>query len=401
MRARQARALRADLDRGVALHKQEQFEAAAAIYRTILKAAPEHPDALQLLGAIEGQQGRFDSAIALLRRAVAAAPDSAVAHNNLGNALASVQRHAQALACFERSLQLKPDNPKALRNQGNALRKLNRLPEALACIERVLALQPGSIEAMVDRGELLVGLGRREEAITCFRTAMLGGKDLQTLRYVLASLGAGEVPQQAPPDYIKGLYDQYASSFDHHLVGVLGYRTPRQLLEALQPHLPATALDIVDLGCGTGLFGAVLKPLARRLVGVDISDGMLERARATGHYDELACSELVAWLDASAARFHLVAACDVLIYLGELDTLFRAVRRVLQPGGAFAFSVEACEGDRFELHTTRRYAHSRAYLQRLAADHGFRVAVLEDSVLRHDADQPVQGLIVVLCGPAA
>lgn len=402
MRGRQARALRADLDRGLALHRQEQFDAAAAIYRAILKAAPEHPDALQLLGAIEGQQGRFDSAITLLRRAVAASPRSAVAHNNLGNALASVQRHADALVCFERSLQLKPDNPKALRNQGNALRKLNRLPEALASIERVLELQPGSIEATIDRGELLASLGRREEAIECFHTAMRGGKDLQTLRYVLASLGAAEAPEQAPPDYIKGLYDQYASSFDHHLVGVLGYRTPRQLLEALQPLLPAaTALHIVDLGCGTGLFGALLKPLAQRLVGVDISDGMLERARATGHYDELARAELVAWLDASTARFHLVAACDVLIYLGGLDALFRAVRRVLQPGGVFAFSVEAGEGDRFELRATRRYAHSRTYLQRLAAEHGFRVAVLEDSVLRHDADQPVQGLLVVLCSPAA
>lgn len=401
MRGRRARALQADLDRGLALHKREEFEAAAAIYRAILKAAPEHPDALQLLGAIEGQQGRFDSAIALLRRAVAASPDSAVAHNNLGNALASVQRHADALACFQRSLQLKPDNPKALRNQGNALRKLNRLPEALASIERVLELQPGSIEATVDRGELLASLGRREEAIECFRTAMQGGKDLPTLRYVLASLGAAEPPEHAPTDYVKGLFDQYASSFDHHLVDVLGYRTPHQLAAALQPLLPVPAPDIVDLGCGTGLFGVVLRPLAGRLVGVDISDGMLERARAAGRYDELACAELVAWLETATMRFHVAAACDVLIYLGDLDALFGGVRRVLHPGGLFAFSVEAGEGDRFELRATRRYTHSRTYLQSLADAHKFEVATMDEAVLREDANQPVRGLIVVLRTPAA
>lgn len=399
MRGRQARALRADLDRALALHKQQQFDAAAKIYRAILQAAPEHADALQLLGAIEGQQGRYDSAIPLLRRAVVAAPDSAVAHNNLGNALASVQRHADALACFERSLQLKPDNPKALRNQGNALRKLNRLPEALVSIERVLALQPDSAEAMVDRGELLVGLGRREEAIECFRAALQGGKDASTLRYVLASLGAGETPAQAPPDYIKGLYDQYASSFEQHLVEVLGYRTPRLLVQALQPALATTAPDIVDLGCGTGLCGAVLRPIARRLVGVDISDAMLERARAAGHYDELACSELVAWLDASPARFHVATACDVLIYMGDLDALFGAVRRVLHPGGLFAFSVEADDGVHFELRATRRFAHSRPYLERIAAAQGLEVVAIAGSVLREDGNLPVEGLIAVLRAP--
>ncbi|MBX3607095.1 MAG: tetratricopeptide repeat protein [Piscinibacter sp.] len=396
MRPRQARALRADLDRGLALHRQQQLEAAAAVYRGILKSAPDHPDALQLLGAIEGQQGRYDSAIALLRRAVAAAPDSAVAHNNLGNALASAQRHAEALPCFERALRLKPDNPKALRNRGNALRKLNRLPEALECIDRVLALQPGSLEATVDRGELMVSLGRHEEAIACFRAALAGGKDLETLRYVLASLGAGEAPEQAPPDYVKGLFDQYAATFDHHLVDVLGYHTPDQLLSVLRPLLPATPVDIVDLGCGTGLFGALLRPLARRLVGVDLSDGMLERARAAGHYDELACAELVAWLDGTAERFHVAAACDVLNYLGALDTLFGAVRRVLQPDGLFAFSVEAGEDDGFQLRATRRYAHSRTYLERCAAAHKFSVTSVQQAVLRKDANLPVPGLIVVL-----
>jgi predicted TPR repeat methyltransferase len=127
---------------------------------------------------------------------------------------------------------------------------------------------------------------------------------------------------------------------------------------------------------------------------------MLERARAAGHYDELACSELVAWLDASPARFHVATACDVLIYMGDLDALFRAVRGVLHPGGLFAFSVEADDGTHFALRATRRYTHSRPYLQRLAAAHGFAAAALEDAVLREDAGQPVHGLIVVLCTPA-
>lgn len=396
MRGRQLRALRADMDRALHLHRAGRLDEAAAIYRSILKAVPDQADALQLLGAVEGQQGRHAQAVELLRRAVESAPDNAAAHNNLGNALAQLQRHAEALTCFDRSLALKPDNPKALRNRGNALRKLNRLPEALRDIDRVLELVPGALEATVDRGELMVALGHHEEAIACFRHALAGGKDTAALRFVLASLGADAMPDQAPADYVKGLFDQYAGKFDQHLVDVLGYRTPPLLVDALRPVLPHAPGDIVDLGCGTGLCGPLLRPLARRLVGVDLSDGMLERARTTGHYDALEAGELVAWLRATPERFDLAFACDVLIYLGDLAPVFAAVHAALRPGGLLAFSVERSDEAEVVLRPTRRYAHSQAYLERLAAAQGFVPLSIAGSVLRQDGDRPVDGWLVVL-----
>lgn len=396
MRGRQLRALRADLDRALHLHRAGRLDDAAAIYRAILQAMPDQADALQLLGAVEGQRGRHDEALGLLRRAVQSAPDNAAAHNNLGNALAQLQRHGEALDCFERSLRLKPDNPKALRNRGNALRKLNRLDEALRDIDRVLALAPGSLEATVDRGELMLALGRRAEAIECFRRALAGGKDVAGLRFVLASLGDGDIPGQAPPDYVKGLFDQYAGTFDAHLVDVLGYRTPALLVEALRPAMPDAPCDMVDLGCGTGLCGPLLRPLARRLVGVDLSEGMLARARDGGHYDALEAAELVAWLQGTPERFDVALACDVLIYLGDLAPALHAVHAVLRPGGCFAFSVERSDDADILLRPTRRYAHSRAYLERLAATQGFALRSIGAAVLRKDGSQPVEGWLVAL-----
>lgn len=396
MRGRQLRALRADMDRALHLHRGGRLDEAAGIYRKILQAMPDQADALQLLGAVEGQQGRHEQAVELLRRAVESAPDNAAAHNNLGNALAQLQHHGEALACFDRSLLLKPDNPKALRNRGNALRKLNRLDEALRDIDHVLALTPGSLEATVDRGELMVALGRFDEAIECFRSALPGGKDVAALRFVLASLGAEDMPDQAPTDYVKGLFDQYATKFDKHLLDVLGYRTPPLLVDAMRPVLPAAPGEVVDLGCGTGLCGPLLRPLARRLVGVDLSEAMLERARDTGHYDALEAAELVAWLRATAERFDIAFACDVLIYLGDMAPAFAAVQAVLREGGLFAFSVERSDGDEIVLQPTRRYAHSHAYLERQAAEHGFVPVSIGESVLRQDGNQPVHGWLVVL-----
>lgn len=396
MRGRQARALRAELERALVLHKQQQLDAAAKLYRRILDTAPDHADALQLLGAIEGQQGRFERSLELLHRAVASAPDSAIAHNNLGNALASMHRHQQALSAFERSLQLKPDNPKALCNRANALRKLNRLDEALASVERALELQPGYPEALVTRGELLQALRRPGEAVASFRAALAAGKDVATLHYVLASLGAEPTPDGAPLDYVKGLFDQYAGSFDHHLVEVLNYRTPQLLVDLLQRIAAPAPAVVADLGCGTGLCGPLLRPLATRLVGVDLSDRMLERARQAGHYDELVCSELVAWLAGAVPGFDIAVAADVLIYLGPLDRVFAGIARVLQPGGWFVFSVEAGGGDGYALQPNRRFAHSLPYVEAQAASHGLAVVAVEPAVLREDGNKPVDGLLVVL-----
>lgn len=393
---RRSRSVAADIAQAIRLHGEGRLADAEAFYRGVLRATPAHFDALHLLGVIEGQNKRFDSALTLLQRAVAIKPDSAAAHNNLGNTFAGLHCYAEALASFDRALELKPDNPKALRNRGTALRELGRLDEALASFDRALALAPGFTDAMVGRGELLQKMHRNTEAIAAFRGALAGGKDLEILHYALAALGAETMPATAPPGYVKALFDAYAHSFDTHLVEQLKYRAPGLVIEAVRRAAPHAALDIVDLGCGTGLCGPLLRPLARSLVGVDLSDAMLERARAGGHYDELVCAELVAWLATQAQRFDLAVAADVLIYMGDLDPVVAAARHALRPGALCVFSVEAAPGTHFGLKPSRRYGHSLPYIEGLAARHGFAVEAAIAAVLREDAEHDIDGHIVVL-----
>ena len=49
----------------------------------------------------------------------------------------------------------------------------------------------------------------------------------------------------------------------------------------------AHRLDVLDAGCGTGLCGALVAPFARRLLGVDLSEGMLAHAMEKSVYHEL------------------------------------------------------------------------------------------------------------------
>jgi predicted TPR repeat methyltransferase len=386
----------ADVARATELHRSGRLAEAEALYRRVLKVAPDHFDALHLLGVIEGQNGCFDAALALLRRAVAIQPGSAAAHNNLGNTCAGMQRYADALASFDRALALKPDNAKALRNRGTALRKLGRFDEALASIDGALAIEPGFTDAMVSRGELLQEMHRTTEAIASFRAALAGSKDRETVQYALASLGAEPMPPTAPVGYVRALFDEYATSFDTHLVETLKYRGPAQIAAALSRTAMPSGQDIVDLGCGTGLCAPLLRPLARTLIGVDLSEAMLAQAHAGGHYDELIHADLVDWLGRQREQLDLAVAADVMIYVGDIVPVLRHLRGALRAGGRFAFSVESLAGTHFALKPSRRYGHSVPYIEAAAAAHGFAVEARDAVVLREDVAGDVDGHVIVL-----
>jgi predicted TPR repeat methyltransferase len=180
------------------------------------------------------------------------------------------------------------------------------------------------------------------------------------------------------------------------VAGALKYRTPDLLSDAIGRCVQGSGLDILDLGCGTGLFGARLRARARTLTGVDISANMLQIARRRDIYDDLVCDELVDFLRKRSEEIDLAVAADVFVYIGDLSEVFRAVRGRLRPEGFFCFSVEAGGAEDFVLGRSLRYAHSATYLRRLAADHGFMPEVIESSVIRHDNGTEVLGHLAVL-----
>jgi predicted TPR repeat methyltransferase len=86
----------------------------------------------------------------------------------------------------------------------------------------------------------------------------------------------------------------------------------------------------------------------------------------------------------------------VLVYLGDLTPVFRALRGALRDGGRFAFSVEAGDGEEPVLRASSRYAHSDGYLRKMAADFGFDIESLDAQVLRYDDGAPIDGYLVLM-----
>ena len=391
-------ALAATSRRAIELHQQGQLAQAESLYRQILTAMPTHFDSLHLLGVIKGQQNEFAAAVPFFEQALGVNPDSASAFNNFGNVLQALGRYHGALASYDRSLALRPDNPKGLMHRGNVLRKLRRPDEALASYDRALRLQPDYVDALIHRGGVLTDMGRHDEAVGAYRQALASGGDAQRIMYSLACLGAEAAPKASPVEYVKGLFDQYADTFDEHLVETLEYKTPTVLVDVMRTLLMPAAgpLDVLDLGCGTGLCGPLLRPLARTLVGVDLSPKMLAKAGERGGYDDLVCAELSAYLAGQPQRFDLGVAADVFVYIGDLSEVFTGMHQVLRPGGLFGFSVEAGDETDFILQPTHRFAHSLGYMRRLAAAHGFAIESVESRVIRRNRDVDVSGYLVVM-----
>jgi predicted TPR repeat methyltransferase len=151
---------------------------------------------------------------------------------------------------------------------------------------------------------------------------------------------------------------------------------------------------MLDLGCGTGLMGERLARTASFLEGVDISANMLKRAEAKQIYGRLVKADLN--LLEFPAGVDLFTVADVFIYGGAMDAIVPRIAAALPAGGLFAFSVEHHPGpEDFVLRSSRRYAHSEAYLRRLLAGSGFEIVSLELATIRLDRGEPVAGLIVV------
>jgi len=342
------------------------------------------------------QAGDLDGARRLYEQILSIA-DSAQVECNYGAVLRSQGQPTEALAHFERALEQKDDFPEAWSGKANALRDLGAFEESIVAYGRAIELRPNFYEALANMGTLLQGMGQytaAEEALS--RAAALRPGDTNTL-FQLAAI-RGTTDTATPDAYTRSLFDSYADRFDTHLQEGLGYDAPSRLYGSVardageDPH----GWVIADVGCGTGLCGIRFRPLARRLIGIDLAPRMIDKARERGIYDELVVGEAADALRQLPASLDLVVAGDVLIYCGDGADIFAAVAAALKPGGRFAFTVEEIPGDSFALRPTARFGHSEAYLQRLAAGHGLCVSQTERFILRHEHDGPVPGLLHVM-----
>jgi predicted TPR repeat methyltransferase len=272
---------------------------------------------------------------------------------------------------------------------------------AAELMEQALELAPGWAAGWFRLGEYREKAGLEAAVDAYRRTLELAPDDIFGAGLKLALLGGAAQPSLPPSRYVEGLFDDYADRFDAALVGRLGYSVPGKLMQLVRSHWPQPYGHVVDLGCGTGLFGAEIAGACSELEGFDLSENMLAKAEAKDIYDRLAKADLSLppeesglFDDRPPHRADLVVAADVMMYLGDLDAAFANAAALLKPAGSFAFSVEkAMSAAGFELRPSLRYAHSAEHVERMLSIHGMQPLATQEAVIRMDAGVPITGLL--------
>ncbi|WP_073954959.1 class I SAM-dependent methyltransferase [Thalassospira sp. TSL5-1] len=253
-------------------------------------------------------------------------------------------------------------------------------------------------EAYFALGELHEKAGHGEQAIEAYRQYLMrDATDRMGAEVRLMLLGAVAMRDRLPPEYVRALFDDYAPRFERSLRDRLTYRAPELMYEAvrnLMADLPRP-LEVLDLGCGTGLVADVFAGQVDILDGVDLSPRMLNRARAKGVYRDLREADITAMPDMATAQYGMVIAADVLNYLGDLEAVLGMIRSRLVAGGILVMSLE--EGDiyPFDLGPGQRFRHHPDIIFDWLNKAGLAVVSNQQGVLRQEKGASVMGRIVV------
>ena len=427
-RNRQLQAVESDIEAG-------RLSEAASTLNELAQSDPNDVRVYVAGWMLASKAGNTAAALQSAERAVGLAPMSAIAHYCLSEARQGQGDVAAARTSINQALMLAPTNLRFrelainlantqadhiaaethlraafAQNQdipgvktmiGNALRFQSKFDEAQTWLSEALAINPDDADAL--HGLAMVAYLRDDRATAQrYLSAALTHRPTDAGYLYLDAVFRGEAPSQPPEAMTRGLFDRYANRFDTHLVGALKYRVPQKVSAAILTLFPERKLNILDLGCGTGLLGASLGRIDGFFVGVDLSKSMLEEAIKHNVYSRLHQVNLLDALEATDANeYEVIVAGDVFIYLGALDAAIASAFKVLRPGGWMFFSCEdtSDDGPDFVVRKTMRYAQSQTYVKRLLNATGFAVPSIEVLDLRMEQGEAITGFLVSVQKP--
>ena len=351
-------------DQGIKLIRKNQFIEAKNSFEKALEFKPDFTDAINSLGIVNHKLGNLNQAVRLFKKVVAL--DS-------NYALESENKILSVIYFF---------------SQGN-------IQEALETLNVLVKRNPRDALLFNMLGGCFASIGDSEMAITNYQKALEFEPEYPIPKHMLNSL-TGQTSKEPPKQYVKNLFDDYAHRFNSALVNNLQYSLPFLIKELILKSNSEKFQykNVIDLGCGTGLAGKDLREISTNLIGIDISENMASEAEKLNIYDTLIVGDIVEKLNAFHDKFDLLVALDVLIYIGDVQSIFRAVYNSCKQDSLFIFSVETQDEDGYSLLKSSRYAHSDEYIMDQTAGL-FKLVNSENVKLRKEGESWIQGKVYV------
>lgn len=421
------------LKKAINKHKSGQHAVAQSLYKKIIKSYPDHIDANYMLGTSLAETGQATAALKYVKQAELQAPDSQYIKNNLGNVyrmlgdyenasqkyrdalsiqpdmtqalnnLAIVQRrlndNQQAIALYKRAIAAKPEFVEAHYNLGKSYWDEGQYDNALACYQRVLELDSSHALAIHEMGNYYMQVKDSEKAISCFDKYLeMAKEDTCGAKLKLSYLKGGEIPDRQPEQLVIQTYEKKARTWDQDVgradMAFLGPQHIEQAITVL--NLESDKLDVLDIGCGTGLCGAYLRNYSNRLHGVDLSSQMLALAEEKKFYDQLVCGDIVEYVNSTKDSYDLIVGSGVMIFFGDLTGVTEKVAHRIKPSGHFVFTLYKSKHNDIEIRDNMHFAHSEKYIEQVAMQAGFNVKQIKPVIHEYEHEQPQPGFVVSL-----
>lgn len=376
-------------------YQQKNYSEAEKYYKNALKLKSDYADAHYNLGNIYTQQEKYSEAIEHYKKSLDIDPQHVEALRNLATLQLSLRQTDDALKNFLRLAQLQPD-AEIYFNLGTIFMNKNRFDEAIYYFTESLKLKPDYVDAHLNLGVIYLKIENYAKATEHYQQAAQLKPDDKEITYLLTALQQKPPPEAAPSEYTQHLFDQYAPHFEQHLK-FLEYQVPQLLYDAIVEEInpEKKSWNILDLGCGTGLAGEKFRPLAKHLIGIDLSPQMLAVAEKKYIYDELKMMDIQQAL-AEYTNLDLILASDVFTYIGNLKSVFAKSHQALKNQGLFAFTIEKTQEYPYVLQQSARYAHTQRYIEELAQQTGFKIRYSSKATLRKQKHEPVEGYLYIL-----
>jgi predicted TPR repeat methyltransferase len=400
----------------------------------MVKKEKEHAENLEELfqeAVSLHHNNELDKACQLYQRILRSIPESPLVNYNLGLALFELKKYCESYTCYSVALKSAPEEHDLLYNFALCAKKLGKFEEAVDAYGTILEQDPEDKDTLYNLGCCLVDLGVDSKAIPLFlrvlditsdHTSSLNNiaciyhrngqyseakkyytrlleiePDHKIARHLLASV-QGDKSKSPPDQYIEKIFDNYSSRYEDNMVTDLEYTVPHTLRNIFNQcaNPQQKSLKTLDLGCGTGLCGEAFYEVCSTLAGVDLSSNMIEKAAQKKIYTSLYVDEILRYISSCDQIYDLILAADVLIYLGDLEPIFKKLTQIALPGTYFCFSTEKCTNKEFILRRTGRFAHGHEYLSKVCSQTGWEILKAEPAKLRKERFNWIEGMIYIV-----
>lgn len=292
-------------------------------------------------------------------------------------------------------------------NYGVLEQQKNNFHEALLHYKQCLVINPEHFAACYNSASIFQKIEDYQSAIKCYKEALKIKPDDTSCQYLLSALDDNNKENKfssTPQQYTENLFDSYADDFENELLINLDYKTPENLYNLFfnylkQNNLLDIKLNILDLGCGSGLIGQVFNqyPGLITITGVDLSRNMLNQAKKKNLYHDLIKSDINNFLSQNiTSNFNLITLADVLVYYGDLEELFMQIKTSSNNSTTkyLLFSVEnELTALDYKLNKTGRFSHNVNYVRNILNKNNFCLISEEHCVLRKNKQESVAGIL--------